>query len=400
MACGGETRRPPSSRSARRGQRSGGRPGRRPRDHRRRAHIAPVEDEGDVRESRRERGDAAVAAAPDVHLPDVPEGRDALPVAAHREAPHPRVLAQEAEAPRDHAAAPVRPDGDAGASGAGLAPGLRDDAGDRAALPQEAGDPHPCRTSTPASRAASSSAASRARRRTAKPGDPAPVLAPECRSIRRHESHAAQGMGREGANPIRRAHGVQEPPGLGGDALAADLVPREARGVEEEHVVPALREEAGHGRAGRPAAGDDDVASLLDHAPSPDGWNAGRPERSSGSAVRGRAPVKDVLGATRCWRRRPGAGRGTVGDGDAREPGARERGLQLVGAEASPDREEAVLDAHPAAKQEGEGRAAEKVRDERAVKTVHDQRARARREARPGSREDPGRRSGGGRARW
>ena len=180
------------------------------------------------------------------------------------------MLAQEAEAPRDHAAAPVRPDGDPGADGAGLAPGLRDDARDRAALANEAGDPRPLPhldsrvTGGVEERLVEGETA----HREAGPV-PAPVLAPERRSVRRHELHAAQGVGREGAHPLGGAHGVQEPPGLGGNALAADLVPREARGVEEEHVVPALSEEAGHGRAGGPAPGHDDVASLVAHAVIP-----------------------------------------------------------------------------------------------------------------------------------
>ena len=46
----------------------------------------------------------------------------------------------------------------------------------------------------------------------------------------------------------------QQPPGLRGHALAADLVAREAGLVEEQHVVAALAQEDGGGRARRPAA--------------------------------------------------------------------------------------------------------------------------------------------------
>ena len=150
--------------------------------------------------------------------------------------------------------------------------GLRDDARDRVPLAKEAGHPHPLPhlDSRVAGGVEERLVEGQAAHREAGPVPvPAPVLAPERRSVRRDELHAAQGVGRESAHPIGCAHCVEEPPGLGGNALAADLVPGEARGVEEEHVVPALREEAGHGRAGGPAPDHDHVAPLFAHERPP-----------------------------------------------------------------------------------------------------------------------------------
>ena len=262
------------------------------------------------------------------------------------------MLAQEAEAPRDDAAPPVGPDGDPGANGRGPRPRSR---------PRP---PRPCRlsrtrpvtrapsrTSTPASRAASRSAASRARRRTRETRQvPAPVLAPERRAVGRHELHAAQGVGREGAHPIGGAHGVQEPPGLGGDALAADLVAGEPRGVEEEHVVPALA------RGSRPR-------------PTP----AGPPPATTTSR-------RSVAHASSRRARRPGDGRGTAGATVTLGiPARANAAAQLVGAEAAADRQRGRRRRSPGY---GTGRGrprGRRGRGPRAVQVVHDQRASGQR---------------------
>ena len=82
------------------------------------------------------------------------------------------------------------------------------------------------------------------------------------------ERHAAQRMRAQGAHAAAAPSAVQQPPGLGRDALAADLVAREARLVQQQDVVAALAQEDGGGRARGPAADHHDVArGRCHHAP-------------------------------------------------------------------------------------------------------------------------------------
>ena len=120
----------------------------------------------------------------------------------------------------------------------------------------------PSRTSTPAARAAGEQAGVQRLPpgREAGPGRAA-VEPPENTVPSGAVSvHPEQRLRAQRAHVIVGAHRREQPPRLGGDAFAADLVPREARLVEEQHVVTALAEEDGGGGAGGTAAHDHDVA--------------------------------------------------------------------------------------------------------------------------------------------
>jgi hypothetical protein len=67
-------------------------------------------------------------------------------------------------------------------------------------------------------------------------------------------------MGGQGPHRRRHPQRGEQAPGLGGDALATDLVAREAGLVEQDDVVSALLQHHGHGRPGRTSAHDDGVA--------------------------------------------------------------------------------------------------------------------------------------------
>ena len=103
---------------------------------------------------------------------------------------------------------------------------------------------------------------------------PPAVRPAEGRAVGGDEPHAPERPGGEGADAVGRAHGVEEPPGLGGDALAADLVAREAGRLEDEHVVSPEGQEGRRGRAGRAAAHDDHLPPLDGHARPSRGWGA------------------------------------------------------------------------------------------------------------------------------
>ena len=88
----------------------------------------------------------------------------------------------------------------------------------------------------------------------------AAIVPAEAGAVGRGDGHAAQGMRREGPHRAVGAELREEAPRLGGDALSADLVPREASLVEEQDVVPALLQHHRHGGSGGAAPDDDDVA--------------------------------------------------------------------------------------------------------------------------------------------
>ena len=96
------------------------------------------------------------------------------------------------------------------------------------------------------------------------------------------------GCGRSARTAAAAPSSRQQPPGLGRDALAADLVAREARLVEQQHVVAALAQEDRGGRARGPAAHHDDVATLASRgllAPPP------AADRASGADLRTGMPA-------------------------------------------------------------------------------------------------------------
>jgi hypothetical protein len=121
-------------------------------------HLALIEHERDVGERLRERCDAAVAALGHVHLAELAEAFGAFPVPTHGEAAQRRCLAQQAQAPRHHAA-PAVGSGDDDAdrhastdSGGASAPRRRTPS-TRPLLRTTSSTRTPSRTSTPTPRA-------------------------------------------------------------------------------------------------------------------------------------------------------------------------------------------------------------------------------------------------------
>jgi len=98
--------------------------------------------------------------------------------------------------------------------------------------------------------------------------DSVPVCPAEGGAVGRGQFHAAQWVRPQGPNPIRGAHGLEERPGLGRDALPAWFVPWEAGGLEQDHLVSASSQEAGDRGAGGPSADDRDVALVAAQAAS------------------------------------------------------------------------------------------------------------------------------------
>ena len=261
MARGGPRRRARSSRSAMRGQRA-----QRPPVEARRGPRPPsrisrlVEDEGDVGLVRSEGRDPAVGAARHVHLAVIAQALDPGPVPAHGELPERPVLAQQAELPRHDAAPAVGPDDQArvaAARGPRARRTLRRPRrGPRRPAPRDRRAPsRPPAPRRPAARAESSSARSRHQRRTANPGSRAPAYSPwkavPSGAVKLHAAQRRAGAGR--ARPPSAPMRAEQPPGFRGHALAADLVAREARLVEEDDLVAGLAQEDGGGRARRPA---------------------------------------------------------------------------------------------------------------------------------------------------
>jgi hypothetical protein len=96
----------------------------------------------------------------------------------------------------------------------------------------------------------------------------ASVTALEGGAIGRRQHHPAQGPGIEGSDEGLGPERCEEPPGLGRDRLAADLVPREDRFVDEHDVAPERAKKDGGGRAGRSTSHDDNLAAGAHPAPS------------------------------------------------------------------------------------------------------------------------------------
>ena len=154
-------------------------------------------------------------------------------------------------------------------------------------------------------------------------------------------------LGPERAHPLPGTHLREEAPAFGRHALAAHLVAREVLCLQQQHVVPAPREQAGEPRAGRAAAHHDDVGARVAHA---------------------------------ALTRHGGDGEQPIGEdaADPRPPGSRRprsAARSSASAKGAPDRDQAVVDAQRALEEPREDGAAEEVGDERAPQVGHDERA-------------------------
>jgi hypothetical protein len=208
-----------------------------------------------------------------VHLAVLAEALDPRPVAAHRVLAQPPVLAQQAELPRDHAAAAVGGDHQPRLDRSLAGPVRRHDATHAAVAPDERAGPRAFADLGPRAAGGGEQAGVEIAPARREPRLRGAAVGPlEARPVGRGQLHPAQRMGAQRAHVAVRPHRRQQPPGLGGDALAADLVPREARLVEQQHVVAALAQED-RGRGARGAAPHHhDVARAGAH--QPDGRSA------------------------------------------------------------------------------------------------------------------------------
>ena len=294
---------------------------------------------------------------------------------------------------RDHAAAAVRGDDQAGvhplAAPRGLGPSRRCPA---ASARTHARAFTPSRTSTPAPARAVQQRAVQARRGARRSPGRRPAAG------RRRGSGAVgarrapcprSGCGRRARTAASRVQRVQQAPGLGRHALAADLVPREARLVDEHDVVPALAQEDRAGRARRPPpTTTTSRARVTLRPPSPRPPAAGR---ASGD-VDAHGECRPAANASRSSARGEGAADGEqpVLDADPRAEEQREGGpAERRRAPAPGAGRSRPAPAAPAAIQ-----LAQHARDVRAVEVMQEERRRHHVEARvrEGQRVHVGRR--------
>lgn len=176
------------------------------------------------------------------------------------------MLAEQAQPARDDAAPPVRAHDDAGAQHDGPRAVVREHSLDHTVALEEAR--HPGALAHLGAGGARGLEQSRVERQ-APEGEaralPAPVLPPEAGPVGRDESHPAQRVRPQGRDGGGGADAVEQAPGLGRDALPADLVAGKAGGVEDEDIVAPLAQEAGEGRAGGARAHDHHVARVAAH---------------------------------------------------------------------------------------------------------------------------------------
>ena len=227
-------------------------------------HLTHAEHEGDVRQSGGERSDPTVSAAPDMHLAVVVEPLHALPVPTDGKAPQPGMRAAQVEAGGHDALATVRAHDQARPERAGSSVGtLRVDAFDDPFPKNEAGDPGPLVDLRSEGAGPLEQDGVELHAPDRKAGSVLPGIAPlENRSVRRRETHPAQGAGAKRLDASHRTQLLEERPGRRRDRLTADLVAGKIGGVQDHHVEPPVAEEAGERRSGGPASDDHHVAPL------------------------------------------------------------------------------------------------------------------------------------------
>ncbi len=85
------------------------------------------------------------------------------------------------------------------------------------------------------------------------------VVADQRGAVRRDDPHAAERPGAGRFHRLQHPEAVEDPAPFRRQVLAADLVPREARAVEQHHLVAGLGQQDGGGGAGRAGPHHHDV---------------------------------------------------------------------------------------------------------------------------------------------